>query len=155
MKSRLYGFEDSAGSPEPPPHAWRRAVTPFANYEAPATLGRSRIGAGASGRRGGRGFRIAKAQSATHWGEWPELFSKEPGTMDRKRTTMPHSSVNIRHRTSGASEPRQTARVHALFRTLEETLDAENFSILRTGVSPRARHKSTRARTKRPITRVP
>jgi hypothetical protein len=50
------------------------------NYEAPATLGRSRIGAGASGRRGGRGFRIAKAHAATHWGEWPNLVNKEPGS---------------------------------------------------------------------------
>lgn len=36
--------------------------------------------AGASGRRGGRGFRFAKAQSATHRGEWPELVYKELDT---------------------------------------------------------------------------
>ena len=76
MKSRLYGFEDSAAGPESPPHAWRRAITPFANYEAPATLGRSRIGAGAFGLRGGRGFRIAPARTATHRGERPETVKK-------------------------------------------------------------------------------
>lgn len=46
-------------------------------FEAPATLGRSRIGAGASGQRSGRGFRIARAQAATQWGERPNRLIKE------------------------------------------------------------------------------
>jgi hypothetical protein len=97
------------------------------------------MGAGASGRRGGRGFRFAKAQSATHRGEWPELANKEPDSagiaispmrqLNRWCRDARYIPAYLPNCASRASEPLQTARVQAGFPAFPKTPAWTNVSL--------------------------